>query len=70
LAAWAFALVNIRAICAVVATAFAARKLVDVLQVVRAGFPSIPHYQLPILIPESDCCRVYAFRSHPVILPD
>lgn len=64
LTGWAFAFVNIRAVCAVVVAALAARKLVDVLQMIRAGFPGIPYYNLPVLVRESDCGCVYAFSRH------
>jgi hypothetical protein len=70
LAGWAFALVNVRAVCAVVLTALAASKLVDVLQVIRAGSPGVPHHHLPVLVCESNRCRVYAFSRHSLILPE
>jgi hypothetical protein len=56
-------------VCAVIVTVFAARKLVNVLQMVRAGFPGVSHTDLPLLIPESDCCRVCAISRHAPIIP-
>jgi hypothetical protein len=64
LTGWAFAFVNIRAVRAVVVAALAARKLVDVLQMICAGFPGIPYHDLPVLVSESDCGCVYAFSGH------
>jgi hypothetical protein len=50
---WAFALMNIRAVCSVVVTALVARKLVDVLQVISAGLARLANYDLSIPIRES-----------------
>lgn len=55
---------NIRAVCAVVVAALAARKLVDVLEMIRAGFSGISYHDLPVLVPEPDCGSVYAFSRH------
>jgi hypothetical protein len=60
---------DVGAVCAVVVAAFAARKLVDVLQMIRTGFPGISHDHLTVLVPESDCGRVCAFSRHALILP-
>jgi hypothetical protein len=59
---------NVGAVCTVVVSAFAARKLVNILQVIGAGFPGIPHHHLTVLVPESDCGRVCAFSHHGLIL--
>ena len=44
LAGWTLATMNVGAVCAVVVAALAARKLVDVLQMIRTGFPGISHH--------------------------
>lgn len=55
---------NVGTVCGVVVAAFAARKLVDVLQMIRTRLPGISHYHLTVLVPESDCGRVCAFSRH------
>ena len=57
LAGWTLATMNVGAVCTVVVSAFAARKLRDVLQMICTGFPGISHDQLTVLVPESDCGR-------------
>jgi hypothetical protein len=59
---------NVGAVCTVVVAAFAARKLIDVLQMIRTGFPGISHHHLTVLVPKSDCGRVCAFSRHAIIL--
>lgn len=51
---WAFTLVNVRAVRAIVVAAFATRELVDVLRGIRSGLPCVPHYHLAVPIHESD----------------
>jgi hypothetical protein len=47
---------DVGAVCTVVVSAFAARKLIDVLQMIRAGFPCIPDDHLCIPVREPDIC--------------
>jgi len=59
---------NVRAVCAVGVTTLAARKLVDVLEMIRAGLSSIPHHYLSITVHKSDFGRCCALSRHPSIL--
>ena len=52
---------NVCSVCVVAVATLAARKLIDVLQMIRTGFPGISHDHLTVLVPESDCGRVCAF---------
>jgi hypothetical protein len=60
--------VNVGTVCAVVVAAFAARKLVDVLQMIRTGLPGISHHHLTVLVSESECGRGCAISRHALIL--
>jgi hypothetical protein len=57
LAGRALALVDVRAVCPIVVTTVAARKLIDVLRMICAGFPCIPDDHLCIPVREPDICR-------------